>query len=180
MNTIQISIVVLFIFSFIQPLLAGEAEKAGVEVKFSIDTRMGLTKGLFRKSVLNVKDRKKRLGFVEIDVASIDTDNAKRDKHLRNEDFFEVDKFPKATFEILQMKETAKDTLQGKGRLSIKGIAKEYDFQAKLSSDGKIEKYSGSIKINRKDFGITYSSSINPIQDIAEVEFEVTMPMKKD
>ena len=34
---------------------------------------------------------------VEIDVASLDSNHAERDKHLRSADFFDVDKFPKAT-----------------------------------------------------------------------------------
>lgn len=180
MKSLKIVTILLIISLYSTSIFSQDKNENSVEIKFSIDTRMGLAKGFFRKSGLSVKDKKKRLGVIEIDVASIDTDNSKRDNHLRNEDFFDVKKYPKATFEILQTKELTKNNLQGKGRLTIRGIAKEYDFQVNLTSDGKIEKYYGTIKINRKDFGITYNSSINPIQDIADVEFTVSLSMKND
>ena len=98
--------------------------------------------------------------------------------HLRDEDFFDVQKFPKAEFEILNLTESG-EIVTGKGRLTLKGIAKEYQFQAVLTRTSESEKYSGTIKINRKDYGMVYQSMMNPIDDIANLEFTVILPLKK-
>ncbi|MBP7282936.1 MAG: YceI family protein [Leptospiraceae bacterium] len=160
------------------PVLSQTKEEIKVELKFSIDTRFGLGKGLFKKSSLLIKDRKLGTGIVEVDVASIDTGNSLRDNHLRDEDFFDVQKFPKAEFEILNLTESG-EIVTGKGRLTLKGIAKEYQFQAVLTRTSESEKYSGTIKINRKDYGMVYQSMMNPIDDIANLEFTVILPLKK-
>ena len=102
-----------------------------------------------------------------------------RDNHLRDEDFFSVQKFPKAEFEILSLTESSADTVSGNGKLTLKGISKEYTFQATVSKTADSEKYTGTIKINRRDYGMVYQSLINPIEDIANLEFTVTLPLKK-
>ncbi|MBE7410518.1 MAG: YceI family protein [Leptospiraceae bacterium] len=178
MKFIKISLAFIIFMVYNGTVFSHETEKALVDIKFSIDTRMGLTKGQFRKSELKIKDRKKMLGLVEIDVSSIDTDSVKRDNHLRNEDFFDVTKYSKAVFEIIEVQPSGKDSFLGKGNLTIKNIKKTYSFPIKLERENKSEKFTGKIKINRKDFGIDYSSSINPIQDIADVEFIITIPAK--
>src|SRR5438105_2202457 len=48
---------------------------------------------------------------VEIDAASINTKEPKRDEHLRSADFFEVEKFPKLTFKSTKVERTGADTL---------------------------------------------------------------------
>ena len=162
----RLSLIFITLFFTLLPIFSQTKEEVKVELKFSIDTRFGLAKGLFRKSSLLIKDRKQGTGIVEIDVASIDTNNSMRDNHLRDEDFFSVQKFPKAEFEILSLTESSADTVSGNGKLTLKGISKEYTFQ-------------GTIKINRRDYGMVYQSLINPIEDIANLEFTVTLPLKK-
>lgn len=60
-----------------------------------------------------------------IDAASINTDNQKRDDHLRNADFFEVAKFPTITFRSRQWKKTGENTFDVTGDLTLKGVTKE-------------------------------------------------------
>ncbi|MBK8398968.1 MAG: YceI family protein [Leptospiraceae bacterium] len=175
----RLSLIFITLFFTLLPIFSQTKEEVKVELKFSIDTRFGLAKGLFRKSSLLIKDRKQGTGIVEIDVASIDTNNSMRDNHLRDEDFFSVQKFPKAEFEILSLTESSADTVSGNGKLTLKGISKEYTFQATVSKTADSEKYTGTIKINRRDYGMVYQSLINPIEDIANLEFTVTLPLKK-
>jgi polyisoprenoid-binding protein YceI len=59
-----------------------------------------------------------------IDVASVNTDNQKRDDHLRNADFFEVAKFPTMTFKSIAWKKTGADTFEVTGNLTLKGVSK--------------------------------------------------------
>lgn len=169
----------LLVICLSSSLFSQTKEEVKVDLKFSIDTRFGLGKGVFKKSSLLIKDRKAGTGIVEIDVASIDTGIARRDTHLREEDFFDVQKFPKAEFEILGLEELGQDIVKGKGKLTLKGITKEYQFQATITRTSDSEKYSGSIKINRTDFGMVYQSLVNPIDEIAILEFTVTLPLKK-
>lgn len=175
----RISLYLLLICLSSLSVMSQAKEDVKVELKFSIDTRFGLGKGIFKKSSMMIKDRKAGTGIVEIDVSSIDTGNSLRDNHLRNEDFFDVEKFPKAEFEVLGLEDIGSDAVKGKGKLTLKGITKEYQFQATVSKTADSEKYSGFIKINRKDFGMVYQSMVNPIEDIANLEFTVTLPLKK-
>ncbi len=163
----------------LSPILSQTKEESKVELKFSISTRFGMGKGAFKKASLMIKDRKAGIGIVEIDVSSIDTDNSMRDNHLKDPDFFDVQKFPKAEFEILGLEESGTDLVKGKGKLTLKGITKEYPFTASIVRTADSEKYTGLIKINRKDYGMVYQSMVNPIDDIANLEFTVTLPIKK-
>lgn len=93
----------------------------------------------------------------KIDAASINTDNAKRDEHLRSADFFDVAKFKTIEFAMTGMKDS-----KMMGNLTIHGITKEVvldttlhgmiDFQGKKRIGFTLEG-----KINRKDFGLSWN-----------------------
>jgi polyisoprenoid-binding protein YceI len=101
-----------------------------------------------------------------IQVASIDTKNADRDAHLRNEDFFDAGQFPEITFQTTSVSGTAPDiTLTGD--LTMKGVTKEISLPVELS--GPITDpwgnerigLSGETTINRKDFNINWSKTLD-------------------
>jgi polyisoprenoid-binding protein YceI len=147
-------------------------------ISFEIDTRFGKANGEFKKVSLEVIDPKAKKAKVEIDISSIDTGNSLRDNHLRNEDFFDVPNFPKASFEVLNVKENSPNSLILTGKLTIKNIEKTYEIPVTLSEDSQTAQYSGSVGINRKEFQINYDSMINPIKDLAKVQFTVTFEKK--
>ncbi|MCP4793840.1 MAG: hypothetical protein GY882_11005, partial [Actinomycetia bacterium] len=63
---------------------------------------------------------------VTLQIASVDTENAKRDDHLRSADFFAAEEFPTATFVSKKVTKADKDgTFQLIGDLTIKGVTKE-------------------------------------------------------
>ncbi len=62
---------------------------------------------------------------VSIDTASLDTNHAERDKHLRSADFFDVDAYPKATFTSTSYESTGKKTGVLKGKLTLHGVTKD-------------------------------------------------------
>jgi len=66
---------------------------------------------------------------VEIDTASIDSNNAKRDKHLRSEDFLDVGKFPKATFVSTSFEPTGEMTATLKGDLTMHGVTRPVEIE---------------------------------------------------
>ena len=99
---------------------------------------------------------------VDIDPASVDTNHAERDKHLRNEDFFDVEKFTAASFESTGFKGTV-DGGTLSGNLTLMGVTKPISFEIKKIGEGKDPwggyraGFEGSIVLNRKDFGMDYN-----------------------
>jgi polyisoprenoid-binding protein YceI len=97
-----------------------------------------------------------------IDVASIDTRDAKRDEHLRNADFFDAAKFPKITFKSTKV-EKAGEGLKVTGDLTIKGVTRPVVLDV-VGPTAEIKDpwgntrrgLSATTKINRKDFGVSY------------------------
>ena len=88
-----------------------------------------------------------------VDVASIDTEVGMRDDHLRSADFFEVEKFPSASFVITKVAGN-----QVTGNLTVKGITKTISFPAEISVNGGKVSAKANITIDRTDFGIKYNS----------------------
>ncbi len=103
------------------------------------------------------KTLKSLTGVVKVN--SIDTQNAKRDGHLKSSDFFAMKKYPKITFKLDKIKG---DTAYGK--LTMRGVTKniELDFE----NNGMIKDPWGNTrvglafsgKVNRFDYGIKYNS----------------------
>ncbi len=148
------------------------------EIKFEIDTRFGKAKGEFQKASILIQDLNTKKARVEIDVASIDTGNSIRDNHLRNDDFFDVPNHPKAYFDVFSVKESVSNSLNLSGKLTIKNIEKNFEIPVQIIDSPQSIQYTGFVDINRKDFQINYDSVINPIKDIARVQFTVTFEKK--
>ena len=95
-----------------------------------------------------------------IKVSSIDTDNEKRDKHLRSADFFDVENHPEITFASKRI-EKKDDGYVMIGDLTIRGVTKEVEMPfaltGKMTHQGKTRiGFEASLRINRKDFGVAY------------------------
>lgn len=166
------SLFYLFLFNLSAQTYTGTA----VSVKFKIGTRFGTADGSFKKSTLSVQDSKEGKATIEVDTSSIDTGNSIRDKHLKSDDFFDTNKYPKAVFQLQSLESTSEaGKFKGKGTVTIKGVSKELVFFAISSSSNDKDMYTGKLEINRKEFGINYDSMMNPIKDVAVVEFTVTL-----
>lgn len=101
-------------------------------------------------------------GSFNIDINSVkDLDLSKEkqpaiEKHIKSEDFFEVAKYPYATFKIDKVVRNEKGILTAHGSLTIKNITKPISFPVRMRAfDGKIYVDADNIPINRKDFGLT-------------------------
>lgn len=92
-----------------------------------------------------------------IDISSIDTNNAQRDKDLLSDIFFDAQQFPQMTFDGLLLK----DELVG--NLTIRGITKKVVMDVNFTGTGRgrfNEERAGfeaDGKINRKDFGLSFN-----------------------
>tara|TARA_A100001015_G_C14897007_1_gene674799 strand:+ start:279 stop:851 length:573 start_codon:yes stop_codon:yes gene_type:complete len=123
----------------------------------------------------------------QIDVASIDTNNIKRDAHLRSDDFFNANNYPNITFKTTQV---AKNEVgyTAIGELEIHGIKNKVSIPFTLT-DKIVDVYgnermglSGQLKINRKEYGIMYSKKMDNgglvVDDYVDIELNVQVVKK--
>lgn len=103
-----------------------------------------------------------------IDVASIDTNVAKRDEHLRSPDFFDVAKFPKIEFVSTGVTDVDKAKNTGKlhGNLTMHGVTKPVVLDAQFlgaATDpwgNKKAGFSATTTIDRKEFGLDWNKAL--------------------
>jgi len=99
---------------------------------------------------------------IEIKTKSLDSNHAERDKHLRNEDFLDVDKYPKATFKSTKYHG---DASGGKmdGMLTLHGVTKAITLDVKVIGEGDDPwggyraGFEATTSIRRADFGMDYN-----------------------
>ncbi|MEM8749987.1 MAG: YceI family protein [Pseudomonadota bacterium] len=113
---------------------------------------------------------------VEIDTASIDTNWADRDKHLRSGDFFDVSKFTTAVFESTGYQGDANGgTLTG--NLTLLGVTKEVSFPIVKIGEGKDPwggyrvGFEGKYTLTRKDFGMDFN--VGPKAETVDVTLQI-------
>lgn len=97
---------------------------------------------------------------VTVQAASLDTRSSGRDKVLRSDDFFDVEKFPTLSFRSTGVKTTGKDTYDVAGDLSIHGITKHITVPVKMigvrvmPGIGDFAGFETTFNIDRRDFGV--------------------------
>jgi polyisoprenoid-binding protein YceI len=100
---------------------------------------------------------------VTVKTASLDSNHAERDKHLRGEDFLEVDKYPTARFKTTSYKETGLDKSVLEGELTLKGVTKPITIEVERIGNGPDpwggyrRGFEGRTSFALKDFGIDYN-----------------------
>ena len=100
---------------------------------------------------------------VEIDVASIDSNHAERDKHLRGEDFLDVKKFPRASFVSSSFKDNGDGTAVLKGDLTLHGVTKPVTIDVEHIGHGPDpwggyrRGFEGTTRIALADYDINYN-----------------------
>ncbi|MBY6362606.1 YceI family protein [Rhodococcoides corynebacterioides] len=96
----------------------------------------------------------------DIDVASITTDNAQRDGHLKTADFFEVEKFPTATFRSTSVAPKGDDYVLT-GDFTLHGVTQQVELTVEYNGvnagmgNGPVAGFEATTTINRRDFGIS-------------------------
>ena len=103
-----------------------------------------------------------------IDVATVNTREADRDKHLKSADFFDADKYPQMTFKSKKWVAAGKDHFKVTGDLTIRGVTKEVIFDVSGVTP-ETKGMMGEIrvgatvsgKINRKDFGVSWNKTLD-------------------
>jgi polyisoprenoid-binding protein YceI len=144
------------------------------ELTFHATSRLMNADGRFSRFAGDVAvdpaDLKTARVTVSVEAASLDTGIARRDRHLRSEDFFQIEKFPAITFESLRV-EGAGRRLLVVGRLTLRGVTREVRVPVDVSVSGKRLEARGQFDVKRTDHGMTYDSVVNPIGEQVRIAF---------
>lgn len=114
---------------------------------------------------------------VTVETDSVDSNHAERDKHLRSEDFLDVDKYPQATFESTRVEMTGDKTAKVHGKLTLHGVTRDVTLdmeQIGFGDDpwgGYRMGFAGSTMIKLADFGIDYN--LGPASETLELILSV-------
>lgn len=125
-----------------------------------------------------------------IQIQSVDTNDAKRDNHLRSADFFDAENHPTMTFEGTKVSDVTKDGFKLHGDLTIRGITKPVVLD--VETLGVIQDPWGSMRagfsartsVDRKDFNVNWNSVLdngglvvgNNVDIVLEIEAMVPKP----
>lgn len=161
-------------------LVTGLAHADAVEWKLdSAHTKIGFSvphlvvsevEGHFNEASATVKlddaDLTKSEVAVEINAASIETDDEKRDEHLKGADFFDTKKFPKISFKSTKIAKSGAG-YKLTGNLTIRDVTKPVTLDATLSgpvktpwgTQARAAKLTG--KVNRREFGMKWNKSLD-------------------
>lgn len=163
-----------------------EAAKPPGEIAFLARNTFVKADGSFhqwRVTAAEVDPSAPSAGFVEveIDVASIDTGIGRRDDHLRNEDFFEVETWPRARVRVHGAEpdgrsERGNPQYTASFDVRIRDVEKTLVGRFELIDDTRVE---GSLTLDRTEFGVgTPRSRWNPlsVHDEVVVRYTATLP----
>lgn len=136
---------------------------------------------------LNLDDKDITKSTVEatIDASTINTNEPKRDEHLKSADFFDVAKFPTITFKSTSVKQAGEGKLEVAGNLTMHGVTKPVTLAvegpAKEAKDpwGNIKTgATATTKLNRKDFGLGWNKALETGGVVVSEEVAVTIELE--
>ena len=129
-----------------------------------ISTATGIFKKFDATLEIDEKDLTKATVTFEADVDSVDTKNDQRDAHLKSDDFFNAEQFPKLTFKSTSIQKTGDEEYKLTGNLTIRDITKPVELKVEYNGSTKDpwgqERMGFEIsgKINRKEYGLKWSA----------------------
>lgn len=138
--------------------------EVGFSVKHLMISNVKGKFGMFDANMdFDVKTKTFKSLSATIDTDSIDTDNERRDEHLKSPEFFNIKKFDEIKFAMTSYEKLSDDEGKMKGNLTIKGVTKPVVLNVEIGGIGKGFKgetrmgFTLTGKINRKDFALTWN-----------------------
>jgi len=126
--------------------------------------------GTFKNFQVEVESEEEDFSTAQIsvtaDMSSISTNNEQRDAHLRNADFFEVDKHPELQFKSTRVEKADTDAYTVFGNLTLKSITKpvvlnvEFNGLTKDPWGGERAGFLVTGKINRSEWGVNFNGAL--------------------
>jgi len=172
---------------FISPVHAApqtyEFDKAHTQILFFVD-HLGFSKsqGEFHdydgKIVFDQENPENSMVEVTIKTDSIDMDDEKWDKHMRNKDFFDVKQYPVMTFKSTEIVKTSDNTADVVGDLTILDVTRPVVLKTTFNkadvhpfSKRYVAGFSANAVINRSDYGMDYG--LPGVGDTVDIRLEV-------
>ncbi len=147
-----------------------QIDKAHSEVTFQVRHLLTKVRGRFSdfEGTIDFDAARPEASSVKLSIqaASIDTNQADRDTHLRSADFFAVDQFPTLTFESTGITTASEGTYEVAGTLTIHGVSKAVVLpvvhlgSAKDPWGNEKLAFETETTINRKDFGLNWNAAL--------------------
>lgn len=190
MKKLVFALAMLFVSSAFAQKQQWELDRSHSSVNFTVSHMVvSETAGRFDDFWVNLASDKDDFTDANIKVTiktkSISTDNAKRDEHLRTNDFFDAPKFPEMTFVGKKLEKVGPNKYKLTGDFTIKGVTRTETLDVKLG--GVIKDPYGNTRVgfkitgvvDRKNYGMTYGSVMdngglvigNEVEIACNVEF---------
>ena len=119
---------------------------------------------------------------IDIDAGSVVVDDDQLTAHLKTPDFFDVAKFPKATFVSTKIEPGAAggDNYTVTGNFDLHGVKASISFSATIKATTESVAVDAEFAINRKDFGIVYAGKADDlIRDGVVIKLSLRVPRRK-
>lgn len=163
-------------------------DKVHSKIGFSVSHMVvSETEGSFKDYTASVVSKSEDFDGADVTfsakIASINTENEKRDGHLKSADFFDAEKFPEITFVGKLVKDGGKYKL--KGDFTMKGVTKKVEFD--VTYGGSINtgrgvkagfKLNGTI--NRQDYGVAWANKLASGEAVVGDEVQLTIKVELD
>lgn len=195
MKTLKILTLLIFIsFSLISAQTKWSVDKAHTQIGFSV-THLVIAEvdGRFDNYEINVVTQGDEFEGAKInfsaEIESINTENKKRDNHLKSNDFFNAKEFPKMTFAGKSLTKVSDKNYKLVGDLTIRDVTKEVSLD--VVYNGTIKDPWGNTKagfkatttINRFDYGLQWNAAIESggfvVSEDVEININVELAKQK-
>lgn len=184
------TLVLVILFSFSAPALAAnyKVDTDHTTVSFKIRHLLSYVQGRFNQFdgsfVYDPENPDTWKTQMTVQAASIDTNVAPRDKHLRSADFFDVENFPTLAFTSTQVTDVTPTSAKLHGLLTLHGVEKPVVFDLVIHGVAKDpwgnvrSSFTATTTINRKDFGLTWNEVVETGQLLVGEEVMITLEVE--
>ncbi|MHB8261667.1 MAG: YceI family protein [Bacteroidia bacterium] len=156
-------------WEIVSSTISFKIKNAGFNVNGTFSGLAGIIEFNLTKTIGNKID-------VSVDAKSVNTEGSGRDAHIKRDDFFAVEKFPKITMSATTFTKEANGKFIGIFALTIKGTTNKVPVEFTFTEQDSKATFMGSFKINRLDYKVGSSSFI--LNDDATISIEVTCRKK--
>lgn len=186
---LSIAMLLVLVTGFALSQATWKLDKAHSQVKFAVSHMViAEVTGRFTDFDVAMASMKDDLTDATIEAtiktASLNTDNERRDGHLRSDDFFNAEKYPEIKFKSTSVEKAGKDLYKVHGDLTMRDITKPVVLDMKFRGtikDGRGNTRAGfkaTTAINRFEFGTQWDTKLDTGEFIAGAEVEVTLLME--
>lgn len=169
--------------------MAFKIDQAHSEIQFTVRHMMiSKVRGQFEKFdgvvQLDEQNPENSIVNVQIEAASINTREEKRDAHLRSGDFFDAEKYPYLTFKSTRVERLDDENAKLYGDLTIRDVTKpvvldvEFTGSAKSPWGSTSYGFSASTKINRKDWDLTWNMALETGGVLVSDEIKINIELE--